>query len=160
MKTLQHGLLSLVVLLLAFSTASAFPDRAIESAPTLEGNQVLEELGLEELANLSVGDFLELTPKSIQEKTGHKLSVKETLALKAAQKKMKKAMKAADGSGPDEDDKILIYVLAFLIPPLAVFLCYEMEDNKFLINLILTILCFLPGVIHALVVCSRYFNGR
>jgi uncharacterized membrane protein YqaE (UPF0057 family) len=151
---------SLVALLLAFSNAYALPNRAVEQAPTLEGIQFLEGLGLEELANLSVSDFLELTPKSIQEKTGHKLSIKETLALKAAQKKMKKAMKAADGSAPDEDDKILIYVLAFLLPPLAVFLCYEMEDNKFLVNLILTLLCFLPGVIHALVVCSRYFNGR
>lgn len=159
MKMLK-SFIGLSALLLVVSTSLlAIPTRTTESGITSEGSVFLEnELGIEAFGNLTVKEFLDLTPKKIEETTGHKLNWKESIALKQVQKKVKKAMKS--NNAPDEDDKILIYILAFLLPPLAVFLCYEMEDNQFLINIILTILCWLPGVIHALVVCSNYYNGK
>jgi uncharacterized membrane protein YqaE (UPF0057 family) len=53
----------------------------------------------------------------------------------------------------DEDDFILYVVLAFFIPPLAVFL-YEGSEwtQRCTVNLILTLLCGIPGLIHALVI--------
>jgi uncharacterized membrane protein YqaE (UPF0057 family) len=57
-----------------------------------------------------------------------------------------------DASASSEPSKGLLIVLCFLIPTLAVFL-YEGEwTNRVLVNLILTALCGIPGVIHALVI--------
>ncbi len=50
-------------------------------------------------------------------------------------------------------NKLLLIVLAFLLPPVAV----AMKDGigtSFFINLILTLLMWLPGVIHALLVVA------
>jgi len=52
---------------------------------------------------------------------------------------------------PPDDDTILLVVLAFLLPPLAVYLKYGEAGKPFIVNCILTLLCGLPGVIHALV---------
>ncbi len=46
---------------------------------------------------------------------------------------------------------ILTIILNILLPPLAVFLKHGLGKN-FLINLILTIILWLPGVIHAFIV--------
>ncbi|MBK7212039.1 MAG: YqaE/Pmp3 family membrane protein [Bacteroidales bacterium] len=50
-----------------------------------------------------------------------------------------------------DDDIILLVILAFLLPPLAVYLKYNEAGKPFIVNVILTLLCGLPGVIHALV---------
>ena len=46
---------------------------------------------------------------------------------------------------------ILTIILNILLPPLAVFLKHGL-GTTFLINLILTIILWLPGVIHAFIV--------
>lgn len=48
-------------------------------------------------------------------------------------------------------NKILLVILAFLLPPLAVGLHSGFGKN-FIINLILTLIFWIPGVIHALIV--------
>jgi uncharacterized membrane protein YqaE (UPF0057 family) len=50
--------------------------------------------------------------------------------------------------------KIVLIILAFFIPPLAVGL-KEGITAQFWINLILTLIFWLPGFIHALVVVLR-----
>jgi uncharacterized membrane protein YqaE (UPF0057 family) len=52
----------------------------------------------------------------------------------------------------DDDNTILCVVLAFFIPPLAVYLFEGSWTKRCTVNLILTLLCGLPGLIHALVV--------
>lgn len=51
----------------------------------------------------SVEDFLALTPKKFREATGKKLSIKETIGLKVAQKKVKKAVVATGASAAAVD---------------------------------------------------------
>jgi uncharacterized membrane protein YqaE (UPF0057 family) len=46
---------------------------------------------------------------------------------------------------------ILKIILAIILPPLAVGLEYGI-GSKFLINLLLTLLGYIPGVIHALLI--------
>ncbi|MAZ72470.1 MAG: YqaE/Pmp3 family membrane protein [Flavobacteriaceae bacterium] len=46
---------------------------------------------------------------------------------------------------------LITIILNILLPPLAVFLKHGLGKN-FLINLILTIILWLPGVIHAFIV--------
>lgn len=49
---------------------------------------------------------------------------------------------------------ILSIILAIFLPPLAVAMQYGLS-SKFWINLLLTLIGFLPGVIHAFVVLSK-----
>ncbi len=48
-------------------------------------------------------------------------------------------------------NKLLLIILAFLLPPLAVGLKNGI-GGSFLLNLVLTLVFWLPGVIHALIV--------
>ena len=50
------------------------------------------------------------------------------------------------------------YLLAILLPPLAVLLCGK--PFQAVINLILTLMLWVPGVIHALFVVHSYENWR
>lgn len=49
-------------------------------------------------------------------------------------------------------DRILLVVLCFFIPPLAVYLYEGSWTQRCTINLILTLLCGIPGIIHGLIV--------
>jgi uncharacterized membrane protein YqaE (UPF0057 family) len=59
-----------------------------------------------------------------------------------------KANKSAEAS----TNTLLLVILAILLPPLAVYLHEGAINNKFWIDLILTLLLWLPGVIYALIV--------
>jgi uncharacterized membrane protein YqaE (UPF0057 family) len=56
-------------------------------------------------------------------------------------------------AGPTTN-KLLMIIVAFLLPPLAVGL-KEGLGTSFIINVILTLLFWLPGFIHALIVVLR-----
>jgi uncharacterized membrane protein YqaE (UPF0057 family) len=47
------------------------------------------------------------------------------------------------------DNKVLQAIVAFFIPPLAVYMKYGKIDNNFWINIVLTILGGVPGMLHA-----------
>lgn len=49
---------------------------------------------------------------------------------------------------PSSTSDVCLYFLGLFLPPLAVFLKTGCDSN-FLINILLTILAWLPGVIHA-----------
>lgn len=57
-----------------------------------------------------------------------------------------------DDSTTDDTDLVLLVILAILLPPVAVFLYEDSWTSRCTLNLILTLLCFFPGMIHALVV--------
>ncbi|GEM_PF-1080961 len=45
---------------------------------------------------------------------------------------------------------ILLVILSFILPPLAVYLLFEEVNNAFWLNVVLTLLFWIPGVIYAL----------
>jgi len=61
---------------------------------------------------------------------------------------------------PDESDKTLLYLLAFFIPFVAVGMVTDWEIKDILINLLLTALCGIPGIIHAFIKVKNYYDGR
>lgn len=67
-------------------------------------------------------DFLDLSPRDIRKATGKKLTLKETIALKVAQKKIKKQMKRAEkGKAADEPKSQLIaLILVILVGALGI----------------------------------------
>ena len=87
--------------------------------------------------------------------TGHKLTLKETLKLKAAQKAVKSQMKKG-GEGMTKGVYILLAILG--LAWIAMGVKDDWSGNNWWVNLILTFLCWLPGFIHALVKMKEYYK--
>lgn len=107
------------------------------------------------LGSLDLDAFLDLTPKKYRELTGERLGVKGSLALKAAQKQVKKQLK----SGRDADIPKGLYVVLVIFGWgwLAMGLMDDFEGNNWWVNLILVLLCWLPGVIHGFIKMGDYY---
>lgn len=112
-----------------------------------------------DLPAMEMDDFLNLSPKKYKELTGKKMTFKEKLKLKAAQKfikrNLKKQAKKANASGVSEG----IYILAaiFGLGWLAMGIMDDWGGNNWIVNIILTALFWLPGLIHALIKKNEYF---
>ena len=72
--------------------------------------------------------------------------------LKEVKKELKEYKKLKKSGAEPSTNKVLLVILAILLPPLAVYLHQGEINNKFWISLLLTLLFFLPGVIYALLV--------
>lgn len=105
---------------------------------------------------LDVDAFLALTPAKYQRITGHKLSLREALALKAAQKKIRKAHQ-----DPDAMPELAYIILAlFGFGWVAMGVLSDWRGSDWIINLMLTFCCcWLPGFIHAIVRMPHYYYG-
>ncbi len=110
-----------------------------------------------EMTNLAVNDFLNLTPRKYRQLTGERLGLVNTVKLKAAQKVVKKAMykKAGGDDGITKGVYVLLAILGFAW--VAMGIKDDWEGSDWLVNLILVVLCWLPGVIHALVKMKKYY---
>jgi uncharacterized membrane protein YqaE (UPF0057 family) len=73
------------------------------------------------------------------------------LIQKAVAKKIAKAAKNNSG----DTDIVLLYVLCFVIPFVAVGLATDWDVKKVIINILLSCLCGIPGIIHALIVVKN-----
>lgn len=103
--------------------------------------------------NMTADEFLTLTPKKVKEITGKKMSLKEKVGLKMAQKAVKKQMKG----GASSIDKTVYIILAILIPFLAVGLATNWSGNDWWICLLLMFLFWIPGVIFAFIKMGDYY---
>lgn len=86
------------------------------------------------------------------EKVKTKLTFKDKIAAVKAVNKVKKAAKRGDS---DDLPTALLYIIAFFIPPLAVGLITDWDLEDTLINFALSILCWLPGFIHAIIIIGK-----
>jgi uncharacterized membrane protein YqaE (UPF0057 family) len=108
-----------------------------------------------EMIQMGLDEFLSLTPKKYKEMTGQKLGIKKSIELKAAQKIIKKKMQSEP-----EFSKGLYILLAILgLAWIAIGVMDNWEGSTWIVNLILTVLCWLPGFIHALVKMKDYYGG-
>jgi uncharacterized membrane protein YqaE (UPF0057 family) len=53
---------------------------------------------------------------------------------------------------------VMRYFLCFLCPPLAVF--STGKPIAFVLNIILTIFFWIPGIVHAILVTTRFYDDR
>jgi uncharacterized membrane protein YqaE (UPF0057 family) len=119
----------------------------------------------EMLGKLTPDEFVKMSPAQLEGLAGHKLSFKEKIALKVVKMKAKKMAKAfdngtisaADGAKGAGIDKGVYILLAILIPFLAVGLASDWNGSDWLICLLLTCLCWLPGFIYALIKMKNYY---
>jgi uncharacterized membrane protein YqaE (UPF0057 family) len=83
----------------------------------------------------------------------------ETRLTHSSKKERKEHLKSLKGKLKDfkknrsaEDQKVLLAILAILLPPLAVYLHQGDINTKFWISILLTLCFWIPGVIYALLV--------
>ena len=142
----------ILLVMFCFSTANA----ATESRPLIVGDfgadPAVQALS-PEMAQMGIDQFLSLTPKKYRELTGKKPGIKNTLKLKAAQK----VLKRKTGKSEDIPKGLYIVLAIFGWAWLAMGLMDDWEGNNWWVNLLLTLLCWLPGVIHAFVKMDEYY---
>ncbi|WP_084399791.1 YqaE/Pmp3 family membrane protein [Henriciella aquimarina] len=63
-------------------------------------------------------------------------------------------MTTETNAGPASGSQILIIILSILLPPLGVALSRGI-GTQFLINILLTILGYVPGLVHAIWLAAR-----
>lgn len=107
-----------------------------------------------EMQHLDLKAFAEMTPQKYREMTGKRLGVKNSIALKLAQAKMKKQLKK-DGDGITEG--LYIVLAIFGLGWLAMGLLTDFDGSDWIISLLLYCLFWLPGVIYTLVKKKDYY---
>lgn len=159
---LKNFLLTLSFGLFAFN-ASAATTADVSKTPvaiSAENAQKVEAL----LQEFSTQDLNQLTISKVEELTGKEMSFKEKVAFKIAKMKMKKAqkkvvasMESGSGLAAPGIDKGIYIILAIFIPFVAVGLATDWQGKDWLIALLLSFLCGLPGIIYALVKMNKYY---
>ena len=103
----------------------------------------------EQFKNFDSKTLLSLTPAKMEQLTGKKMTIAQKLALKMAQKKAKKAGDISKG--------LYIVLAIFGLAWIAMGVMDEWSGSTWIVNLLLTFLFWLPGLIHALVVMKKYY---
>jgi uncharacterized membrane protein YqaE (UPF0057 family) len=64
---------------------------------------------------------------------------------------IKKAVKKVNGRGSSNIDINLLFILCFIFPIIAVGLATDWDLNRVLICFLLSLLCWIPGIVYALI---------
>lgn len=99
--------------------------------------------------------FLSLTPQKVEQMSGRKMTFKEKIGLKLAQKKMKNHLKKGDGGSVPKG--VYIVLAIFGLAWIVMGIMDNWSGNNWWLNLILVLLFWLPGFIHALIVMNQYY---
>jgi uncharacterized membrane protein YqaE (UPF0057 family) len=146
--------LLMAAIILVASTAHAAFTPKLSAAPTYNSELYVNETIAQTFAGNLEG-FIKLTPAEYQKLTGQKLTLKEKLKLKAAQSMLKKQMKKAGNSSVPQVLYIILAIIGF--GWLAMGILDGWKGNNWWINLILSLLFIIPGLIHALIVMGNYY---
>jgi uncharacterized membrane protein YqaE (UPF0057 family) len=93
---------------------------------------------------------------AVTERSAKAPAVKESKHTVSKIEAGSKAKKARGESNSDGDDMlILLYILCILLPFVAVGIATHWQVEPVLLNILLSILCWIPGVIHAFIVVNR-----
>lgn len=84
----------------------------------------------------------------IKRTEGNKMATK-----KKAKKPAKKSVKKSAGKSK-KVNKVLLFILAVILPPLAVYLI-KGAKRDFVINIVLCLFFWIPGIVHALWVLTK-----
>ncbi|MFB6257105.1 MAG: YqaE/Pmp3 family membrane protein [Flavobacteriales bacterium] len=67
----------------------------------------------------------------------------------------KEELQRSGGLEPMDTDNCLLYFLCFAIPPLAVYMVTGSVGTVFMVSVLLTLLFYVPGIIHALITVNQ-----
>ena len=146
-------LLPLMMLMMISMTAIA--STSLNSWTNVFNNEPESQEFVDEMPEMTVEDFLALTPKKYEEMTGQALGVAGALKLKAAQKLLKKQM----NNNPDGDLEKTVYIVLAIVGLgfVGIGILDDWDGSDWIIALVLSLLCWLPGVIYSLVKMKNYY---
>jgi uncharacterized membrane protein YqaE (UPF0057 family) len=143
---------TLLLLAFAFCFVSSYAVNSTNWANHFSGEPEIAALPAD-MAQFNLNQFLTLTPNTYTEITGKKLGFVKTVQLKAAQKYLKKKV----GQSEDISKEIYIVLAIFGLGFVAMGLLDDWKGSDWIINLVLTALCWLPGLIHAFMKMKKYY---
>lgn len=100
--------------------------------------------------------FSKMTPREFKSLTGRKLTLKEVVQLKVGQKKLKSMLKKDSEEKMSKTAYIILVVLGLGFIPIGI--VSDWKGSDWWVNLILSLLCWIPGVIHGLTIMKKYYN--
>lgn len=110
--------LTIILLLLLTSICT---NQALAVNPTASTKAKSLDLMVDEsYGTKTLQDFLNLTPKTIREATGEKLNLKEVVALKIAQKKVKHALSSNDRASGGSKSQLIALLLVIFVGGLGI----------------------------------------
>ena len=107
-----------------------------------------------EMQKAETEKFLQLTPAKFKAMTGKRLGFFGTLKLKIAQKFLKRQQSRGRSDIPQV---LYVFGAIFGLAWLFMGIMDNWSGDDWWINLILTLLFWLPGLIHALIKMSKYY---
>ena len=128
-----------IALLFSFSNIMAMSNPAVITPNPVSTSPVVTDPN-PETVHSALKDFMNLTRHERKERINE---------AKAEIKNFKATKKAGDNVSTNQ---LLLVILAIILPPLAVYLHEGEINSKFWLDLLLTLLFILPGIIYALIV--------
>lgn len=105
--------------------------------------------------NSNLHGFMSINKKSIEQLTGKKLTFKESISLKLAQKMMKKEARKKEGGSLPQWAYIVLSIIA--LGWLAIGIRSNWKSDDWWISLLLYFLFVIPGIIYSLIVMKKYY---
>ena len=144
----------LPLMMLMVLSLSAMASSSVSAWTSIFANEPESKEFVDNMPEMSLEDFLNMTPKEYEELTGMELSAADALKMKAAQKFLKKKLK----NPKDDLDKTVYIVLAIVgLGFVGIGILDDWDGSDWIIALVLSLLCWLPGVIYALVKMKNYY---
>lgn len=166
-------ILGLFFALALFSTSFAGSNLVTPTKPSkLNANQIMLPIG-KNGQQVSLMDLSRMKVKELEALTGHKMKLADKVGFKVAQgqlrnsisvdgtvnsKKLEKAMKKAKADDASIPKGLYIVLAIFGLAWIAMGVMDNWSGNNWWVNLILTLLFWLPGFIHALVKMKDYYQ--
>ncbi len=141
-------LLTAMFLGLQFSYA-AFPLSVEGSKDNVTAQQLKQQQQLQQ--RMLMEKFVKMSVKDYETLTGKKLTLLQKAGFKVKQKIMARELRR-DAENTTSTNTLLLVILAIILPPLAVYLHENAFNGKFWLDLVLTLLFYVPGLVYALIV--------
>ena len=127
----------------------------VTSEAPVSSNEAISENSFESNEYSSENESLSSNEVIENSFSGNQISEEWTEYISNSEENILETKEYSSDTKDDEIDLTLLYVLCFFIPVLAVGLATDWDVNKVLINLLLTLLCVIPGIIHAFIVVKE-----
>lgn len=105
--------------------------------------------------NSNLHGFMSLNKKSYEQLTGKKMTLKEKISLKIAQKMMAKESRKREGGTLPQWAYIVLSI--FALGWLAIGIKSNWKGNDWWISLLLYLCFYVPGLIYSIIVMSKYY---
>jgi uncharacterized membrane protein YqaE (UPF0057 family) len=153
---------SLLTIALCMQALVSFGFDKTMAAPAINTTPVQPDQVEAFFGQMNPESFLAMSPSQLEKMAGRKLSFKEKVGLKALKMKAKKMARlkaAGQGNAAPSIDKGVYIILAIFISFLAVGLATEWEGSDWIICLLLSLICGIPGIIYALIKMKNYYGS-